>query len=98
MVFVNSMSDLYHEKVPSAYVRSVFDTMKAASWHKFQVLTKRAKRLLDLSQSLDWAPNIWQGVSVESREADVANQRTSKSSGQSQVSLVGTAPRPTFRS
>lgn len=66
MIFVNSMSDLYHEKVPDEFVGRVFSTMNRSPHHIFQVLTKRAKRLLDVSQRLDWTPNIWQGVSVES--------------------------------
>jgi protein gp37 len=65
-IFVNSMSDLFHEGVPTDYVRRVFDVMRRASWHRFQVLTKRAERLAELDAELVWAPNIWMGVSVES--------------------------------
>jgi protein gp37 len=65
-IFVNSMSDLFHEDVPLAYVREVFDVMRRASWHRFQVLTKRAERLEELGAQLDWSHNIWMGVSVES--------------------------------
>jgi protein gp37 len=65
-VFVNSMSDLFHEDVPTEYVHRVFDVMRRASWHRFQVLTKRAERLAALDAELVWAPNIWMGVSVES--------------------------------
>jgi len=65
-VFVNSMSDLFHEDVPLEFVTRVFDVMRRASWHTFQVLTKRADRLRALDRSLAWAPNIWMGVSVES--------------------------------
>ena len=65
MIFVNSMSDLFHGKVPEAFIRRVFDVMKRAHWHRFQVLTKRAERLAILSPKLEWAPNIWMGVSVE---------------------------------
>ena len=64
-VFVNSMSDLYHQDVPEAFIRRVFETMRRAHWHQFQVLTKRSARLRDISPRLEWAPNIWQGVSVE---------------------------------
>ena len=64
-IFVNSMSDLFHEDVPLAYIRKVFDVMARAHWHRFQVLTKRAGRLAELSPKLVWAPNIWMGVSVE---------------------------------
>jgi len=65
-VFVNSMSDLFHKDVPLEFVTRVFDVMRRASWHTFQVLTKRADRLRALDRSLAWAPNIWIGVSVES--------------------------------
>ncbi|MBA3563950.1 MAG: phage Gp37/Gp68 family protein [Gammaproteobacteria bacterium] len=64
-IFVNSMSDLFHKDVPLTYVRQVFDVMRRAHWHCFQVLTKRAGRLAELSPKLEWAPNIWMGVSVE---------------------------------
>src|SRR5690606_22202198 len=64
-IFVNSMSDLFHEDVPLAYIRRVFGVMTQARWHHFQVLTKRADRFAALSLELDWAPNIWMGVSVE---------------------------------
>lgn len=67
-IFVNSMSDLFHEKVPLSYIQRVFEVMRCAGWHQFQVLTKRADRLLDLSHQLRWAPNIWMGVSVESAQ------------------------------
>jgi protein gp37 len=65
-IFVNSMSDLFHQSVPIEYIARVFDVMRRAHWHHFQVLTKRADRLARLGASLDWAPNIWMGVSVES--------------------------------
>jgi protein gp37 len=65
-IFVNSMSDLFHADVPAAYIEQVFDVMRRAPQHDFQVLTKRAARLRELAPTLDWAPNIWQGVSVES--------------------------------
>jgi len=64
-IFVNSMSDLFHKDVPLAFVERVFDVMRRASWHQFQVLTKRSDRLVALSPKLEWAPNIWMGVSVE---------------------------------
>jgi protein gp37 len=72
MVFVNSMSDLFHEDVPDDYIVAVTRTMKIATWHTFQVLTKRSERLKDLLASkLDFAinePHIWWGVSVENRQ------------------------------
>jgi protein gp37 len=64
-IFVDSMSDLFHEEVPDEFIFRVFDTMRRAKWHRFQILTKRSKRLLDLSPYLQWMPHIWVGVSVE---------------------------------
>jgi len=66
-IFVNSMSDLFHAEVPLAYIQRVFRIMRLAHWHRFQVLTKRADRLAELSSLLDWPPNVWMGVSVEQR-------------------------------
>lgn len=65
-IFVNSMSDLFHANVPLEFVEQVFSVMSAADWHSFQVLTKRSERVKTLSHKLDWAPNVWMGVSVES--------------------------------
>jgi protein gp37 len=65
-IFVNSMSDLFHEKIPDEYVRRVFDVMVKADWHVFQILTKRSIRLASMAHTLPWSPNVWQGVSVES--------------------------------
>jgi protein gp37 len=67
-IFVNSMSDLFHKDVPPEFIQRVFDVMHRAAWHRFQVLTKRSDRLLDLSPRLLWQPNVWMGVSVESDE------------------------------
>lgn len=67
-VFVNSMSDLFHEEVPTKYIVRVFHTMSECPQHTFQVLTKRAERLLDICGQLDWRPNIWMGVSVENQK------------------------------
>jgi protein gp37 len=67
MIFVNSMSDLFHEDIPFDFIERVFAVMGAASWHTFQVLTKRHERLGELAPELDWHPNIWMGVSVENR-------------------------------
>jgi protein gp37 len=66
MIFVNSMSDLFHRDVPVSFIQSVFDVMRRAHWHTFQVLTKRSQRLLQLDSKLDWPSNVWMGVSVES--------------------------------
>jgi len=67
-IFVNSMSDLFHVDVPFSYINDVFDMMRRARWHQFQVLTKRAERIEELSPELKWQPNIWMGVSVENEE------------------------------
>jgi protein gp37 len=67
MIFVNSMSDLFHDSVPEDYIRKVFDVMVKAHWHKFQILTKRADRLSRIAQRLPWPAHIWQGVSIESQ-------------------------------
>jgi protein gp37 len=65
IIFVNSMSDLFHEQVPTDFINKVFDVMNQTPWHIFQVLTKRSKRLRELAPMLKWTPNIWQGVTVE---------------------------------
>jgi protein gp37 len=64
-VFVNSMSDLFHDEVPDEFICRVFGIMKEAYWHSFQILTKRSERLVELSPKLPWPPNVWMGVSVE---------------------------------
>lgn len=64
-IFVNSMSDLFHERVPLTYIRRVFRVMRECPQHQFQVLTKRSSRLAKLAPKLKWTPNIWMGVSVE---------------------------------
>lgn len=66
-IFVNSMSDLFHEEIPLEYIQGVFDVLKRAHWHTFQILTKRSERLVELAPRLPWPPNVWQGVSVESQ-------------------------------
>lgn len=68
IVFVNSMSDLFHEEVPLDFIKQVFKVMKDNPQHVFQVLTKRAERLLELSPNLRWSHNIWMGVSVEDQK------------------------------
>jgi protein gp37 len=67
MIFVNSMSDLFHESIPDHFIRSVFDVMGEADWHTFQILTKRHDRLAALGPTLDWHPNVWMGVTIENR-------------------------------
>jgi protein gp37 len=65
-IFVNSMSDLFHNDVPEAYIRDVFEVIAETPQHQYQVLTKRSKRLAELGRRLDWPANLWMGVSVES--------------------------------
>jgi protein gp37 len=67
-IFVNSMSDLFHDDVPLEYIQQVFEVMNQADWHQYQVLTKRAERVHELSPLLKWTPHIWMGVSVESEK------------------------------
>lgn len=66
LVFVNSMSDLFHKSVPLTFIRSVFEVMNRASQHTFQVLTKRPSRVAKVDSQLNWTPNIWLGTSIES--------------------------------
>ncbi len=68
VIFVNSMSDLFHADVPTDYIRAVFDTIKRADQHVFQVLTKRSERLREIAPELDWPRNLWMGVSVENKD------------------------------
>lgn len=67
-IFVNSMSDLFHEKVPPDFIHEVFDVMRQARWHRFQLLTKRRERLAELNKQLIWPDNVWMGVSVENQD------------------------------
>ncbi len=68
LIFVNSMSDLFHEKVPLSFIRQVFATMARNPRHTFQILTKRGTRLRELADRLSWPSNVWMGVSVERAE------------------------------
>lgn len=67
-IFVNSMSDLFHKDVPIEFIQQVFATMRQASWHRFQILTKRSDRLAELAPALAWPANVWMGVSVENAD------------------------------
>jgi protein gp37 len=67
MIFVNSMSDLFHEDIPPTFIARVFDVMGRASHHTFQILTKRHERLVELAPQLVWPENVWMGVSIENR-------------------------------
>lgn len=68
LVFVNSMSDLFHARVPVEFVRRVFEVMAGTPQHTYQLLTKRSRRLMRLAGELDWPPNLWMGVSVENEQ------------------------------
>ena len=68
LIFVKSMSDLFHDEVPIDFILKVFGVMRCASWHQFQVLTKRSQRLLELNDQIDWPNNVWMGVSVENQD------------------------------
>jgi protein gp37 len=67
-IFVNSMSDLFHEDVPLEFIELIFHVMVKARWHIFQILTKRSERLLKIADNLPWAQNIWLGVTVECQD------------------------------
>ncbi|MEG4283679.1 phage Gp37/Gp68 family protein [Microcoleus sp. A006_D1] len=66
-IFVNSMSDLFHEEVPIEFLKEVFEVMRETPHHIYQILTKRDKRLVELADQLEWSDNIWMGVSVENQ-------------------------------
>lgn len=68
MVFVNSMSDLYHEKVPIDFIKRIFKVMNDNPQHVFQLLTKRPEKLEVIAEQVEWTPNIWQGITIESRK------------------------------
>jgi protein gp37 len=67
MIFVNSMSDLFHELVPLDFIWDVFDVMARAEQHTFQILTKRHERMAELAPLIEWPTNVWIGVSIENR-------------------------------
>ncbi|MCI1696777.1 DUF5131 family protein [Aneurinibacillus aneurinilyticus] len=67
-IFVNSMSDMFHKDIPLEFIKRVFETMEKASWHTFQVLTKRSEYLIEIAPHLPWPPNVWMGVSVENEK------------------------------
>ncbi len=80
LIFVNSMSDLFHKDVPTAFIQRVFEVMNRENHHTYQVLTKRSVRLLELSEELEWSDHIWMGVSVENEAvaSRVSDLRASK--------------------
>jgi len=67
-IFVNSMSDIFHEEIPDEVILKIFETMNRASWHTFQVLTKRSERMLTFSNKINWTNNIWMGVTIENSD------------------------------
>lgn len=67
MIFVNSMSDLFHEGIPVEYIQRVFAVMQEAEQHVFQILTKRPERMVELAGELPWPENVWMGVTIENR-------------------------------
>jgi len=89
-IFVNSMSDLFHEDVPEDFILKVFNVMNSAPWHTFQILTKRAERLAKISDKLLWGKNIWMGVSVEN--ADYINRIDSLCQTKAKVKFISFEP------
>lgn len=89
-IFVNSMSDLFHEDIPESFIKRVFATMRDCPQHTFQVLTKRSNRLLKMGSSLDWPSNVWMGVSVES--GDVMSRITDLAEVPARVRFLSCEP------
>ena len=99
-IFVNSMSDLFHEKIELSYIQQVFSIMEKAHWHQFQVLTKRSEQLLKFSPNLPWSPNVWMGVSVENNRVihriDALRQTSAQIKFLSLEPLLGALPNLTL--
>jgi protein gp37 len=68
MIFVNSMSDTFHQDVSESFIKDIFGIMNQTPWHTYQLLTKRSERMADLSSLFNWSPNIWMGVTVENQD------------------------------
>ncbi|WP_316246529.1 phage Gp37/Gp68 family protein [Streptomyces sp. WAC01526] len=68
VVFVNSMSDLFHARVPASYIKDIFDVMRETPQHTYQILTKRSRRMRNVADQIDWPENVWMGVTVEAPE------------------------------
>lgn len=96
VIFVNSMSDLFHKDIPTDFIQSVFETMNKAHWHQFQVLTKRPERVLAMNKKLRWTPNIWMGTSVENADylerIDMLRETSAKIKFLSLEPLLGPLP------
>ena len=101
LVFVNSMSDLFHQNVPSVFIEAVFEVMNRASHHTFQVLTKRPSRVSHLNSRLRWTPNIWLGTSIESEpwlsRLDFLRETDAQTKFLSLEPLLGPLPSLTLR-
>ena len=97
VIFVNSMSDLFHEEVPLEFIKRVFAVMNENPQHTFQVLTKRAARLKEVHQDLTWTDNIWMGVSVEDEQVtnriDLLRETNAKIKFLSCEPLIGALPK-----
>jgi protein gp37 len=95
-VFVNSMSDLFHDDVPVEFIQEIFATMRSCPQHQFQVLTKRAERLVELAPHLSWPANVWMGVSIETQKyayrADLLRQVPARIRFLSVEPLLGAIP------
>lgn len=96
IVFVNSMSDLFHKDIPLSFIKKVFKVMRDNPQHVFQVLTKRAERLLELNDELKWTHNIWMGVSVEDQKVvdriDLLRKTSARTKFLSLEPLLGPLP------
>ncbi|HPQ69417.1 MAG TPA: phage Gp37/Gp68 family protein [bacterium] len=90
LIFVNSMGDLFHEKVSSNFIQAVFRIMNQADWHHYQILTKRARRLSQLSKHLPWNDHIWMGVTVEN--SDVLSRIESLRNTEAKVKFLSCEP------
>lgn len=101
MIFVNSMSDLFHADVPAKFIHRVFEAMNHAGWHRFQVLTKRSRRLLEMDSTLQWADHVWMGVSVENSDCrhriDALRQTSAGTKFLSLEPLLGPLPEMDLR-
>ena len=92
-IFVNSMSDLFHDDVPLEFILDVFDVMGKADWHTFQILTKRSERLVEFAGKLPWHENVWMGVSVENQRLHLSHRAFAESSSVCSVSVRRAAVR-----
>ena len=97
VIFVNSMSDIFHEDAPDDFILKVFEVMSKAHWHIFQVLTKRSERLLDFASCIRWESNIWMGVTIENADylyrADQLRQTPARVKFLSLEPLLGPIPK-----